>query len=262
MEKSTNNNLSLSLLKKPVKLINKNGTNICWWNSFVQLFVSTNNTTIVNGMNKFINEHITLHNNNEFCKSCWYCTMFKSFITIMNNSTDVHSINFGEFLFNIPDPVVDPKADKKLIRHPFEVFVPNQQQDSFEGCNKWFEVIEHILPDAYDLFHIKTTSEIKCSKCNTSHYTDIVVEPVLSVEIDSKNIYSIQDAINSFQKTEFFDANCINYTCLNKFGYKSIRLLNSPHYLIVHWKRFKQIYGAALEKNKKCISLNDKILIN
>jgi ubiquitin C-terminal hydrolase len=44
-------------------------------------------------------------------------------------------------------------------------------------------------------------------------------------------------------------------------AHKSIILLDSSYYLIIHLKRFKQIYGAAYEKNKKYITLNDKISI-
>ena len=42
---------------KPVKLMNKLGANICWWNSLIQLFASTRDQTIVNVMINFINEH-------------------------------------------------------------------------------------------------------------------------------------------------------------------------------------------------------------
>ena len=130
MEKSTNNILLLNLLKKPVKLLNKNGANICWWNSFVQLFAATNNTAIINEMNKFISKHGCNDNidnnndnnddNNKSYKLCWYCTMFKSFVEIMSNSNNIDYVNFPEFLFNIPKPIVDPKDKKKLLYHPMQ----------------------------------------------------------------------------------------------------------------------------------------------
>jgi N-glycosylase/DNA lyase len=42
---------------KPVTLMNKSGTNICWWNSFIQLFSTTRDKLIVNEMTKFINKY-------------------------------------------------------------------------------------------------------------------------------------------------------------------------------------------------------------
>ena len=238
---STNNNLLLGLLKKPVKLLNKNGANICWWNSFAQLFAATNSITIINEMNEFIKKHDCINNNNnnnnvdnKYYESCWYCRMFKAFVAIMYDANNICSINFDEFLFKIPTPIVDPKNNQKLIYHPFYGFIANQQQDSFEGCNKWFEIIENMIPDTYNLFKVMTTSEIKCIKCNTSHCTDTVAEPTLSVEIDNKNIHSIQDAIDYFQSTELVDANCSDNKCLSKFGYKSIKLSYSSNYLIIY----------------------------
>src|SRR5580692_1590064 len=131
-------------------------------------------------MNKFIKEHYCNNNDNnddkKFDEACWYCKMFKSFVAIMTNSNNIDSINFSEFLFNIPSPTVDTKNNKKLIYHPFYAFIANQQQDSFEGCNKWLETIEKLLPDSYNLFKVMTTSEIKCIKCNAAHNTNIVAE--------------------------------------------------------------------------------------
>jgi len=49
--------LNYVINQSPVKLLNKNGSNICWWNSFAQLFATTRSLTIINIMNAFINEH-------------------------------------------------------------------------------------------------------------------------------------------------------------------------------------------------------------
>ena len=51
---------------------------------------------------------------------------------------------FNKYLFNILAHVQDPINVNNLIFHPFFVFQPNQQHDSFEGCDKWFEVIAKI----------------------------------------------------------------------------------------------------------------------
>src|SRR5947209_5628819 len=118
---------------KPVKLLN-NGTNMCWWNSFVQLFSATRNIHIINLMNKFITTH-NCGNNNE----CWYCNIMNDFITIMTYSNDSTCIDFNKYLFDNPECIKDRKSNRQ-INHPFSVFERNAQQGSFEGCNKWFEV--------------------------------------------------------------------------------------------------------------------------
>ena len=41
---------------EPVALRSKQGTNICWWNAFIQLFEATIYVLIVDEMNKFINK--------------------------------------------------------------------------------------------------------------------------------------------------------------------------------------------------------------
>ena len=95
---------------KPVKLIN-NGTNICWWNSFVQLFPSTRNMMIINYMFQFINHHQNSNhknnnnindnnndNNSNKLKQCWYCNILQDFITIMTNSNDAIIIDFNKYL--------------------------------------------------------------------------------------------------------------------------------------------------------------------
>ncbi len=51
-----NNKLDVTINKFPVKLVNKNGANICWWNAFAQLLATTRNVSIVNKLNMFINE--------------------------------------------------------------------------------------------------------------------------------------------------------------------------------------------------------------
>ena len=83
-----------------------------------------------------------------------------------------------------------------------------------------------MIPNIYELFVITTINEIKCNNCNMIRHTDIVREHALSVEIDNNNIHSIQDALTSFQKTEFVNVNCIGNKCDNNFGYKSLQLIN------------------------------------
>jgi ubiquitin C-terminal hydrolase len=92
------------------------------------------------------------------------------------------------------------------------------------------------------------------------HNNEVAFEHALSIEIDNINICSIQDAIISFQQTEYVTVNCVDNKCSNKFGHKSIQLLESSNYLIVHLKRFKR-FNKLSTKNKKNIFLNDKILI-
>jgi len=64
----------------------------------------------------------------------------------MTNSNNSTNTDFNKYLFNIPAPVHEQKDPNNLIFHPFIVFQKNQQHDSFEGCNKWFEVIAKITP--------------------------------------------------------------------------------------------------------------------
>ena len=64
----------LTIHFQPVKLLNKVGTNMCWWNSFAQLFTSTRNMSILNTMYKFIKSH-DCDNSNE----CWYCNILNGF---------------------------------------------------------------------------------------------------------------------------------------------------------------------------------------
>ena len=49
----------------PAKLANKNGSNICWWNAFIQLFASTRDEIIINKFIDFVNKHNTEHNNDK-----------------------------------------------------------------------------------------------------------------------------------------------------------------------------------------------------
>jgi len=49
--------------KLPVKLLNKNGANMCWWNAFAQLFTTTRSLTIINKMNVFIKQTYCRSNN-------------------------------------------------------------------------------------------------------------------------------------------------------------------------------------------------------
>jgi len=45
---------------KPVKLLNNVGDNICWWNSFAQLFGTTRNLSILNAMIRFLMNMIVM----------------------------------------------------------------------------------------------------------------------------------------------------------------------------------------------------------
>jgi hypothetical protein len=64
----------------PIGLNNKSGTNMCWWNAFIQLFAATRNELIVNEMNKFINKHKCDDGKN---KKCWNCNMFQTTLAII-----------------------------------------------------------------------------------------------------------------------------------------------------------------------------------
>ena len=77
---------------KPIKLINKNGANICWWNAFAQLFASTRNLSILNEITKFITDH-HFNNNNEPNKLCWLCDILSDLITIMTDKSNLTNIN-------------------------------------------------------------------------------------------------------------------------------------------------------------------------
>jgi hypothetical protein len=127
---------------KPAKLINKAGTNMCWWNALIQLFSTTRDQSIVDEMTKFINEHANkIHNNNnDNIKQCWYCNIFQAIISTIVKNDNQNTIDFSTILFNVPGPVVDPKDKTKLIYHQFYNFIPNIQQDSFEGCDQLFDV--------------------------------------------------------------------------------------------------------------------------
>jgi len=112
---------------KPVKLLNNVGDNICWWNSFAQLFGTTRNLSILNAMIRFINEHDCDDN-----RKCWYCNTFYDFITIMTNSNNSTNTDFNKYLFNIPAPVHEQKDPNNLIFHNqrktariYELFVTN-----------------------------------------------------------------------------------------------------------------------------------------
>jgi len=197
--------LNLVINNSPVILLNKNSANICWWNSFAQLFAATRDLSIVNTMIGFINEH----NNNCCCYvKCWYCNILHDFITIMTNSNGSINIDFNKYLFNIPAPVQDPKNCNYLIFHPFSVFEQYKQHDAFEGCNKWFEVIAKIAYGIYDMFTITMISEITCNKCNMSSNSNMVDEHALSISIEDNKINSIQDAINFFQAKELINFDC------------------------------------------------------
>lgn len=148
----------------PAKLKNKTGSNICWWNAFINLFTSTRDKTIINKFIEFVNKHDNEHNyinDNKNNMQCWYCNIFDIIIKI-TTSNNLEEIDFYEYLFDTPNTIIDPKNANKTIDHPFNVFFANQQEDSFVGCNKWFEIIHIKVPYVYDLFGITTISEITC----------------------------------------------------------------------------------------------------
>jgi len=145
----------------------------------------------------------------------------------MTDSNNLTDINFSKYLFDIPHHFIDPKDENNIIYHPFHIFVQNQQQDAFEGCGKWFNLMKQNNPDIYDLFGITTISQIKCIECKVYHNPDIVYEHSLSVPIDNDNIYSIQDAIDLFQINETLDLNCNENGCISKFGQRSFQLFQS-----------------------------------
>jgi hypothetical protein len=59
------NSFSISKLKinfEPVRLLNNIGDNVCWWNSFAQLFCSTRDMIIINTFAALINNTKNNHN--------------------------------------------------------------------------------------------------------------------------------------------------------------------------------------------------------
>ena len=127
----------------------------------------------------------------------------------MTNTNDSTNIDFNEYIYLTILAILKITNDNnKLIDHPFIVFEQNKQQDAFEGCNKWFEVIDIIAHDIYDMFATKMIIQTRCNACNNSRNDNIVTENALSVSIDNMKIKSIQDAINFFQVEELISANC------------------------------------------------------
>jgi hypothetical protein len=59
---------------------------------------------------------------------------------MVKNDNQNTTIDFSTILFNVHDPIVDPKDETKLIYHQFSNFILNIQQDSFEGCDQLFDV--------------------------------------------------------------------------------------------------------------------------
>jgi Ubiquitin carboxyl-terminal hydrolase len=239
----------------PVKLLNKIGNNICWWNSFAQLFASTRNLQIINRMYSFIASH-----NCEYNNKCWYCKILNDFITLMTDTNDSTNIDFNKYLFDNPDYIKDTFNNDKLIDHPFIVFKRNKQQDSFEGCNKWFEVIYQITHDIYDMFMTTMIIQTRCNKCTNSRNDNVVSENALSVSIDNHNIKSIQEAVNFFQKQELINVNCDINGCASKLGKRIIKLIHSSNYLIINLKRFALSNGKPIKIHKK-IKINENIIL-
>ena len=75
------------------------------------------------------------------------------------------NIDFNKYLFDNPGYIEDKNDNNKSIDHPFIVFEQNKQQDAFEGCNKWFEVIDIIAHDIYDMFATKMIIQTRCNEC-------------------------------------------------------------------------------------------------
>ena len=73
------------------------------------------------------------------------------------------------------------------------------QNDAYEACNQWFELMEKIQPEISDMFKITIISPITCNECNTARDANFVNEYSLSVSICDRNIFSIQNAINFFE---------------------------------------------------------------
>src|SRR5256885_15734082 len=103
--------------------------------------------------------------------------MFEMFITTMTNSNDIN-VYFGKVLFDIPRYIINP--NNKNV-HPFNVFFPKQQNDSFEGFIKWFEVIGEITHNIYNKFKITLLSEVRCDICNSYRNPNIAYEHALSI---------------------------------------------------------------------------------
>ena len=119
----------------PVKLINKTGANICWWNAFAQLFSTTRNKLIINGCRKFVNEHDEAgDDNNHHDKNnmfCGNCKIMNNLITMMTNSQNSTIIDFNNYLFRVPPPVQDSKKQNQSINHAFSIFQTNMQNDAY-----------------------------------------------------------------------------------------------------------------------------------
>jgi hypothetical protein len=239
----------------PVKLLNKIGNNMCWWNSFAQLFASTRNLSIINTMYKFTESH-NCENSNE----CWYCKILNDFIILMTDTNDSTNIDFNKYLFDSPDYINDNDNDK-LIDHPFIIFERNKQHDAFEGCNKWFEVIDKIAHDIYDMFSTTMIIQTICNICNHNRDDNIVSENVLSVSIDKNAINSVQDAIQFFQKEELINVDCNINGCTSKLGKRTFQFFHSPNYLMINLKRFAKKPNGKLIKVHKNIEINESIII-
>ena len=152
--------------------------------------------------------------------------MFELEIKMSIISNNLIEINFKKCLFNAPNTIIDTQNKNQIIEHTFKIFVANIQENSFDGCNKWFEVIHIKIPDIYDLFSIKTVSEITCCLCNFSHISNIAYEHAISIPIDNK-VQCIQDAINLFQENELLTVNCDKNECKSMLGQRSFLLLET-----------------------------------
>src|SRR2546421_4482433 len=132
--------VDFTMILKALTLMNKPGTNMCWWNSFIQLFTSTRGKLIVNEMYKFINAH-ECNDKNVKNHKCWYCDVFQTTILLMIENNNPNVGDFPKILFEVPQPIIDPKDNNKFIFHPFHEFKLHKyrQQDSFEGCDQWFD---------------------------------------------------------------------------------------------------------------------------
>ena len=84
----------------------------------------------------------------------WYCNIFKAIIDIMVENNNSYTVDFSKILFDIPALIIDPKDKNKEIYHQFHEFIQNKQQDSFEGCDQFFDVIKEMIPNIYELFTI------------------------------------------------------------------------------------------------------------
>jgi ubiquitin C-terminal hydrolase len=171
-----------------------------------------------------------------------------------------YSIDFSEILFDIPDPIVDPKDDNNLIYHQFHSFLPNRQQDSFECCDQLFDVFKEHLINIYELFCITTLDQTTCNNCENNHEPQIISQHALSVPIDNNAIKSVQNALDSFQEEETLKLNC--NLCESVIARKTSQLFHSSTYLIIQLKRFKKTSDTVFTKNTKNIMVNDTIIID